>query len=90
MDKTVLPGFDHDAWGNLANAEARSWESICNEFIEIRNSGIALFGSFTQEMTELHGEANGNPISVKAIGLIISGHALHHYTIIKERYLKKI
>jgi hypothetical protein len=90
MDKTVLPGFDHDAWGPVAGADNRSWKSIREEFLSIRDSGISLFGSFTAEMMEQFGEANGNPISVKAIGLIISGHALHHSQIIRERYLKTV
>jgi 6,7-dimethyl-8-ribityllumazine synthase len=33
------------------------------------------------------GTASGKEISVLAIGFIISGHAIHHQNVIRERYL---
>ena len=33
------------------------------------------------------GKANGSPVSVRAIGYIITGHENHHNNVIRERYL---
>jgi hypothetical protein len=33
------------------------------------------------------GMAGGNPMSVRAIGFITSGHEVHHCNVLRERYL---
>jgi hypothetical protein len=35
---------------------------------------------------EFIGNASGYPTSARALGLIIPGHNLHHYKILRERY----
>ena len=43
--------------------------------------------NFTEEMLSAKGIASGKEISVLAIGFIVSGHAIHHQNVIRERYL---
>jgi hypothetical protein len=31
--------------------------------------------------------ANGNPVTVRALGWIIAGHTMHHLQILQQRYL---
>ena len=38
-------------------------------------------------MLERSGRANGNPLTVLAIGFIISGHEIHHAKVMDEKYL---
>lgn len=86
-DATPLPGFDHDNYNSVANANSRTIQSLIDELIAVRQASITLFGSFSEEMLLEMGEANGNPISVRAIGYLISGHAMHHQRVFEERYL---
>lgn len=87
-DKTALPGFDHDVFVKNSDANQRTLKDILKEYKTIRKSTLALFESFTPEMLELGGTANGNKITVLSIGYIISGHELHHLNVIKEKYFK--
>jgi hypothetical protein len=52
----------------------------------VRAASVALFRSFDSEMLTRRGEANGAAISVRALAWICAGHALHHHTLLRERY----
>ncbi len=86
-DRNDLLGFDQDEFNEYANANDRTLASLVDEFNALRNSTIALFDSFEQEALMRIGKASGNPISVRAIGYIISGHLQHHLNMFRERYL---
>lgn len=86
-DSTDLPGFDENEFAGNCNANDRPFGELLSEFELIRASSIALFRSFTDEMLFRKGITNGNSMSVRAAGYIISGHLLHHLQVIKERYL---
>lgn len=86
-DKTPLPGFEHNDYVLNASASSRSLESLLEEYTAVRKATIALYSSFNSQVLLELGEASGFPISVRAIGYIISGHENHHCEIIKQRYL---
>ena len=86
-DKTDLPGFDQDDYVATSEANNRSKASLIEEYEAVRKSTISLFKSFTDDMLEQVGTANGNPMSPRALGFIIIGHEKHHARIIRERYL---
>lgn len=86
-DKTNLPGFEHNDYVVVANANDRSKASLLNEYNAQRESTIQLFSNFTDEMLMQIGVASGNPMSVRALGFVTAGHETHHCNIIKERYL---
>lgn len=86
----VLPGFDHEAYVPASNASRRSLKEIKQEFIAVRNAGIALYNSFTREMLLNSTKVGGSETSCRAIGFIVAGHTVHHIEIIKENYLYKI
>ena len=86
-DKTDLPGYDHDNYVNYCNAENRTLTDIMDEFNLVRLATIALFRSFTDEMLERNGTANGNELTVLAIGFVIAGHEVHHTNVLLEKYL---
>lgn len=86
-DKTALPGFDHDVFVKYSGANERTLKDILKEYKTNRKSTLVLFSSFTPEMLERGGTANGNKMTVLSIGYIISGHELHHLNILKEKYL---
>ena len=86
-DKTDLPGFEQDDYVITSDANTRSKASLLNEYNFQRASTIALFSSFNDSMLMKIGMAGGNPMSVRAIGFITSGHEVHHCNILRERYL---
>ena len=86
-DQTDLPGYNHDEYVPNSGANERTLNDISNEFNIVRQGTIALFNSFTPEMLERKGTANGNNLTVLAIGFVISGHEKHHVNILDEMYL---
>ncbi|WP_296636796.1 DinB family protein [Polaribacter sp.] len=86
-DKTDLPGFDQDIFTQNDNSNERKFEDLLNEMKVVRESSIALFKSFSNEVFERIGVASNNKMSVRALGYLFSGHQIHHLNIVKERYL---
>ena len=86
-DKTALPGYEQDDYVPCSRADERSLSDILSEYAAVRSSTLALFESFRDEDYFRSGIANGNPASVRAILYQIAGHELHHWNLIKERYV---
>jgi uncharacterized damage-inducible protein DinB len=86
-EKTSLPGFEENDYAATSHASRRDINDMVRELSLVRASTIELFKSFTPEMLELTGTANGKLISVKAILFTILGHEKHHCNIIQERYI---
>ena len=86
-DKTNIPGYEHNDYVPVSNANNRNYTDLVEEFELLRKSSIALFKSFDENMLLSSGTANNDTITVRAIGFIMVGHYNHHINIIKERYL---
>ncbi len=86
-DKENLLGFDENEFMNNANVENIAYIDLLKEFSQVRKSTITLYKSFSEEMLLKIGTASEQTISVRALGVLLSGHVLHHLNIIKERYL---
>ena len=86
-DKTSLPGFDQDIFIEHGNANDRSYVALLDEMKAVRSATIHLFNSFSDEALKRVGVGSGNDMSVRAAGIIISGHQNHHVRIAEERYL---
>ena len=85
-DTTPLPGFDEDAWVPNSGADRRPLADLVDELRAVRAATVAMFRSFDPEQLARRGEANGAGISVRALAWISAGHAIHHQTILRERY----
>lgn len=85
-DATDLPGFDQDMYVAAANTNQRSPESLIEEYVNVRKAGLSLFENLTEEELERGGTANGFWVKTGWIAYMITGHELHHYNILKERY----
>lgn len=86
-EKAALPGFDENDYVTNAHFKDRSLESLCDEFLSLRKSNMYLINSLNEEELDRFGNANGNPISVKALVYILAGHVMHHKNVVIERYL---
>jgi hypothetical protein len=84
-DQKELQGFEQDDYVREAQSNGRSLKDLLDEFEAIRNSTLALFRSFSSQVWQRSGVANGAPVSVRAMAYIIAGHTLHHYELLKAR-----
>ncbi|MBZ9728987.1 DinB family protein [Salegentibacter sp. JZCK2] len=81
-----LPGFDHDAYVPASSARNRKLKGFKKEFKAVRNAGISLYQSFSEEMLKNKGFISGSSASCRALGFITAGHTKHHIEIFKEKY----
>lgn len=86
-DKTDLAGYDENHYAVFCGADERTLADLTNEFDVTRQSSLALFKSFDNDMLTRTGTANGIKIDVTSLGYLIAGHCQHHLNILKERYL---
>lgn len=82
-----LPGFDENEFAEASKANARSWKTMIEEFISLRQTSRLMFGGFDEQQLAQTGTANNQTLGVLAAGFIIIGHLSHHVQILKERYL---
>lgn len=85
-EPTALAGFSETEYAKNATAINRNWKDMLEEWRVVRQSTNILFHSFTDDQMKCLGTASNSPVSVNALGFIIFGHAIHHLTILKERY----
>jgi uncharacterized damage-inducible protein DinB len=85
--ETPLSGFDENAFAEHADVSSRSLDELKNELIAVRSSTQYLFNSFTEADLQQRGISNTKEVTVNAIGFITLGHLIHHYNVLKERYL---
>lgn len=87
-DATPLSGFDENKYAPEDGSDRASVYSIGLEWEWLRKSHIALFHSLEADQLDFRGEANQVGVSPRAIGFFMVGHQLHHFQVIREKYLK--
>lgn len=87
-DQTPLPSFDENHYALAAQAAARSFASLKEEFLAVRKATDLLLASLSEEQLAQTGTASNKSLTANAAGFILFGHLLHHQEIIRERYLK--
>lgn len=86
-EKGPLPGFDQDEYLAAAAFNDLPLEQLIRDFELSRTAVTSMVRSFDPKLYTQVGNANGNPISLRAILTMIPGHAYHHLRILQERYL---
>lgn len=82
-----LPSFDEKVSAAEARADEISWAYHVEEFRAIRQATSTFFHNLPEEAWMRRGIASDNPFTVRALAYIAAGHAAHHLTILRERYL---
>ncbi|SEF62974.1 DinB superfamily protein [Algoriphagus boritolerans DSM 17298 = JCM 18970] len=85
-EKNSLPGFDQDPYVISGKFNSVSTELLLRDFEAQRNALLTLINTLDESVLDQVGNANGNPITPRALFWIISGHFIHHFEILKERY----
>lgn len=83
-----LPGFDENSYAQVSNVETRPMKEVVLEFAHVRSATISLVEGLDATAAARSGNANGKPITVRALAYIIAGHEKHHMGVVRERYLK--
>lgn len=86
-EKAELPGFDEDAYVASAHFKNLSLFNMSEEFALLRRANLFLIKSLTEAELDKKGTASGKQISVRALVYVLAGHVIHHFKIIKERYI---
>lgn len=87
MDKTPLPGFDHNEYAEVADVRHKSLAQLCEELILARSVTNMHFANLDEGTLSTLGTVSDKTMSMQALGYIMIGHIKHHSNILKERYL---
>lgn len=87
-DTTPLPGFNEELFVSHANFDSRTVEDLFDEFTIVRTATLSLMNHLSDEAWLRMGAFSGEQGSARALAYIIAGHALHHFNVIRERYLQ--
>ena len=84
---TIPAAHDQEIMGKHSNADELSIEQLVNELRIVRQSTIMLFESFNKKILETNCVFFEYEMPLHSIGLTIAAHQIHHFNVIKERYL---
>src|SRR3569833_349313 len=84
---TPLEGLPENEAAAAAQADRIAWAAHVEEFRRVRLATLSLFEHMPHEAWLCRGVVSGNPITVRALAFLCTGHAEHHFAIFRERYL---
>ena len=85
-EEKPLPGFDEKDYVARADSDERSVKALAHEFAAVRHANLWAIRSWTEDDWTRVGNANGKPVSARAIAYIMAGHVRHHMALLRERY----
>lgn len=85
-DQTPLPGFDENDYIAESAYDERNVAELADDFAGLRGANLAVLGRLDPARWARGGNANGNPVSVRALAFIMAGHVRHHLGVLKARY----
>lgn len=85
-DSGPLPPFDENQYATASLQSKQEWHQTIEEWISIRKSTQLLITAINNNIWEEIIQIGNYSISARALGIIITGHPLHHRTILQNRY----
>ncbi len=86
LDETPLPGFDENAYVAHSSYAETPPHDLAAEFASLRAGNLAMLRRLEPARWQQVGNANGSPVSVRAVAFIMAGHFRHHLGILRDRY----
>lgn len=83
----IPAGNDHNLMVASSNADEIPIEQLLAEMRAVRIATLAMFATFNNEILLSNCKFNNTQMSVLAMAFNIIGHQLHHFYIIKKRYI---
>ena len=88
MEGSSIPnGLEENVMAANSNADEIPIAQIVAELRVVRIATMAMFASFNDEILMRNCKFSKHQMSVLAMGFNMIGHQIHHFNIIKERYL---
>lgn len=87
-DTTPLPGFNEELFVSRSTFGQQTVSALLHDFFVVRESTLSLIRQLDDEAWLRQGTASGITISARALAYVIAGHAHHHLSMIRERYLQ--
>lgn len=84
---SIPNAHDQEIMGSNSNADELSIEQLINELRMVRQSTILMFESFNEKILETNCKFFEYEMPLSAIGFTVAAHQIHHFNVIKERYL---
>ncbi|MEO0900287.1 MAG: DinB family protein [Bacteroidota bacterium] len=84
---TIPVGHDQEIMGKNANADELSIEHLTKELRMVRQATIMMFESYNPKLLETPCRFFEYQMPLSAIGFTIVAHQIHHFKVIKERYI---
>lgn len=85
-DKNPFPGFDQDPYVVNGQFNAIPMEVLLADFEAQRRAILSLVQTLPEPSFQEIGNANGKPISTRALLWIIPGHFEHHFHVLQQLY----
>lgn len=85
-DKSFFPGFDQDSYVTQGQFDDVTMEFLLADFVNQRHAVLSLVQTLPEISFQEIGNANGNPMSTRALLWIIPGHFMHHFQILQQAY----
>lgn len=79
--------ISQETMANNSNANELTIEQLVKELKILRQSTIMMFNSFNKKILETNCVFSDYQMPLYTIGLTITGHQIHHFNIINERYI---
>lgn len=87
-DTTPLAGVEQDDLVAGADFDARSLESLIEEYRDLRRANIVLFRSFDDAALMRTCKTDTYDVSVRSLIYVVAGHERHHVNVLREHYLR--
>ena len=84
-DATPLPGFEENAFAQVAERDGVSLHALLDDYEATRMATLAMLRAFPESAWRRRGTANSFPTSARAIAWVILGHERHHTRILRSR-----
>ncbi len=86
-DKSAQPFFDENEYAKFAKASSMPIKKLLKEYKTTRQATLVFFNNQSSDTCKRAGIAGNTMTTVRALAWIICGHELHHWGVVRERYL---
>ncbi len=84
---SIPDAHDQEIMGSNSNADELTIKHLINELSVVRQSSIMMFESFNEKILKTNCVFFEYEMPLYTIGLTITAHQIHHFNVIKERYV---
>ncbi|MGF1564435.1 MAG: DinB family protein [Flavobacteriales bacterium] len=85
-DGTSMAGFNENEYIKTADIAGQSITELLAAFTALRNAHLTLMKGFASDGWDFKGQANGKPMTARALGYLMAAHPMHHCKVVEERY----